>query len=51
MSAAQLPVAVEWFTVTECGDGITRITEPHVHPLLQANFWHVRGRDRDLIVD
>jgi glyoxylase-like metal-dependent hydrolase (beta-lactamase superfamily II) len=51
MSAITLPVAAEWFDVTEVGDGVTRITEPHVHPMLRANFWHVRGRDRDLIVD
>lgn len=51
MNAAQLPVATEWFALTEVGHGITRITEPHVRPLLRANFWHVRGRDRDLIVD
>ena len=51
MSAAQLPVTAEWFAVTEVGDRITRITEPHVRPLLRANFWHVHGRDRDLIVD
>lgn len=51
MSAVQLPVTAEWFAVTEVGDGITRITEPHVRPLLRANFWHVRGRDHDLIID
>jgi glyoxylase-like metal-dependent hydrolase (beta-lactamase superfamily II) len=27
------------------------VTEPHVHPLLRCNVWHVRGRDRDLVVD
>lgn len=51
MNAPQLPVAAEWYAVAEVGDGITRITEPHVDPLLRANFWHVHGRDRDLIVD
>ena len=24
-------------------DDITRITEPHVHPFLRCNVWHVRG--------
>ena len=32
-------------------NGVTRIWEPHVHPLEQANFWHIKGRDRDLLVD
>jgi glyoxylase-like metal-dependent hydrolase (beta-lactamase superfamily II) len=46
-----LPVADPWFTSTRVADGITHITEPHVHPLLRCNVWHVRGRDRDLVVD
>ena len=25
--------------------------EPHVHPMLRCNVWHVRGRDRDVVVD
>ena len=25
--------------------------EPHLHPVWQSNIWHVRGRDRDLLVD
>jgi glyoxylase-like metal-dependent hydrolase (beta-lactamase superfamily II) len=40
-----------WFRAEDLGDGVTRIDEPCVHPLLQANIWHVRGRDRDLVVD
>lgn len=40
-----------WFRAEDLGDGVTRIDEPGVHPLLQANIWHVRGRDRDLVVD
>ncbi len=41
----------DWFRVTHVGDGVTLIEEPHVDPLLSANVWHVRGRDRDLVVD
>lgn len=40
-----------WFRTEDVGGGITRIDEPGVHPLLQANIWQVRGRDRDLVVD
>jgi glyoxylase-like metal-dependent hydrolase (beta-lactamase superfamily II) len=46
-----LPVADPWFVTTPVGDGITHITEPHVHPLLRCNVWHARGRDRDVVVD
>jgi glyoxylase-like metal-dependent hydrolase (beta-lactamase superfamily II) len=37
--------------VRDVSDGITHITEPHIHPLLRCNVWHVRGRHRDLVID
>ena len=48
-----LPVATAWFTATAAtADGtITLIREPHADPLVRANLWHVRGRDRDLLID
>jgi glyoxylase-like metal-dependent hydrolase (beta-lactamase superfamily II) len=48
---SDLPVADPWFVVEAAGDGVTLVTEPHVHPLLRCNVWHVRGRDVDLVVD
>lgn len=51
MTTDQFPVAATWFERTPVDAVITRITEPHVHPLLRANIWHVRGRDRDLVID
>src|ERR1700753_3500484 len=44
-------IAERWFEFETMTDGITKIWEPHVIPLMQCNIWHVRGRDRDLIVD
>lgn len=46
-----LPVAGTWFSRESFGHDVTLITEPHVVPLLRCNIWHVRGRDRDLMVD
>ena len=46
-----LPEVDPWFVVASAGDGITHVAEPHVHPLLRCNVWHVRGRTRDLVVD
>jgi glyoxylase-like metal-dependent hydrolase (beta-lactamase superfamily II) len=46
-----LPTADPWFMCERIDDAITLVTEPHVHPLLRCNVWHVRGRDRDLVVD
>ena len=46
-----LPVADPWFVASRVGDGITLMTEPHVHPLLRCNVWHVHGRDIDVVID
>ena len=46
-----LPVADPWFVVERVTDEITLVTEPHVHPLLRCNVWHVRGRELDLVID
>ncbi len=46
-----LPVAERWFDATEVGDGIYRITEPHVHAYVRSNAWLVRGSVAHLIVD
>jgi len=46
-----LPIADRWFEIERISDDITRLTEPHVVPLMRCNIWHVRGRDRDLIID
>ena len=40
-----LPIADRWFHLTRIDDRITRLTEPHVHPIWQSNIWHIRGRD------
>jgi glyoxylase-like metal-dependent hydrolase (beta-lactamase superfamily II) len=46
-----LRIADRWFEYERLSDGITRIWEPHVIRVMQCNIWHVRGRDRDLVVD
>lgn len=40
-----------WFRTRPVGPHLDRIDEPHVDDLLRANIWHLRGRDRDLVVD
>jgi glyoxylase-like metal-dependent hydrolase (beta-lactamase superfamily II) len=44
-------IAERWFEIRRVDDAITLLTEPHLHPVWQSNIWHVRGRDRDLLVD
>ena len=46
-----LPIAGHWFERRRVDDAITLLWEPHVHPFLRCNIWHVRGRDCDLLID
>jgi glyoxylase-like metal-dependent hydrolase (beta-lactamase superfamily II) len=46
-----LPIADRWFDISRISDDITLLYEPHVVPLMRCNIWHVRGRDRDLMID
>lgn len=45
------PVADHWFERRRIDDTLTLLWEPHVDPLVRCNIWHVRGRDRDLLID
>lgn len=47
----RLRIADRWFERRVVADGLTLIYEPHLHPLVRCNIWHLRGRDRDLLVD
>ena len=44
-------IAERWFETQRIDDDITLLWEPHVVPLMRCNIWHVRGRDRDLLID
>ena len=46
-----LKIASRWFERKNVSDGLTLLWEPYAHPLLRCNIWHVRGRDRDLLID
>ena len=40
-----------WYESRHIGNGVTLIRERHVAPWLRCNIWHVRGRDRDILID
>ncbi len=46
-----LAVADRWFESRRLDDGVTLIWEPHVDPGVRCNIWHVRGSERDLLLD
>ena len=41
----------QWYETRTLGDGVTWIYEPHIVPFFRCNIWHIRGRDRDALVD
>lgn len=46
-----IAIAEKWFETRKVDEDITHLWEPHVDPLLQCNIWHVRGSERDMLVD
>jgi glyoxylase-like metal-dependent hydrolase (beta-lactamase superfamily II) len=40
-----------WFRRETFGNGITLLSEPYVDAFARCNIWHVRGRERDLLID
>jgi glyoxylase-like metal-dependent hydrolase (beta-lactamase superfamily II) len=49
MSARAKPE--DWYRLRRLSEGITWIDEPHIQEFYRCNIWHVRGRDRDMLVD
>ena len=46
-----MKVADHWYQHQRISDDITLIYEPWVHPFLRCNIWHIRGRDKDMLID
>lgn len=47
----EIATAEEWYVTARLDDDVTFIKEPFIDPFLRCNIWHVRGRDRDMLVD
>jgi len=45
------PVAKDWYKVRHVSDGISHIYERYVGDWLRCNIWHIRGRERDILID
>jgi len=41
----------KWYEVKRLADDVTLISEPFIQEFYRCNVWHVRGRDRDMLVD
>jgi glyoxylase-like metal-dependent hydrolase (beta-lactamase superfamily II) len=43
--------ASDWYASADAGDGITHLYEPWIDVFYRCNIWHVRGRDKSLLLD
>lgn len=41
----------QWYETCKIGDDVTFISEPYIKEYYRCNIWHIRGRDRDMLVD
>ncbi len=41
----------DWYRIRKLSDDVTFIDEPFIQEFYRCNIWHVRGRDRDMLVD
>ena len=46
-----ITTAESWYETRTLADGVTWIYEPHIKPFYRCNIWHLRGRNRDLLID
>ena len=47
----EIATADSWYSCRRLDDGITFICEPWIKEFYRCNIWHVRGREKDLLVD
>jgi glyoxylase-like metal-dependent hydrolase (beta-lactamase superfamily II) len=47
----KIATAETWYQTQSLNDGVTWIYEPFIKDYYRCNIWHVRGRDRDLLID
>ena len=47
----EIATADAWYETRTVGDDVTYIGEPFIKEFYRCNIWHVRGRERDMLVD
>ena len=51
MTKMKIVGAANWYRTQRLAHDVTLIEEPHIKPFYRCNMWHLRGRDRDLLLD
>jgi hypothetical protein len=44
-------VAEKWYSIRHFSDDVSLITEIYVASWLRCNIWHVKEKDRDILID
>ena len=47
----EIAAANNWYETQKMNGDITYIGEPFIKEFYRCNIWHVRGRDKDMLVD
>ena len=47
----QIRTAEQWYKVIKLADDVSLIYEPYIKTFYRCNIWHVRSRDRDMLID
>ncbi|MFT6348421.1 MAG: glyoxylase-like metal-dependent hydrolase (beta-lactamase superfamily II) [Psychromonas sp.] len=47
----RIATADSWYEKTTLDNGVTHIHEPFIKTFYRCNIWHIRGRNRDMLVD
>ena len=48
---SDMSFAGDWYHARRIDDDVTLIWESKIVPAVRCNIWHIRGRDRDLLID
>ncbi|MEW9805539.1 MBL fold metallo-hydrolase [Mesorhizobium sp. ZMM04-5] len=51
MQPTALPAGQSWFTKSPIDANLVAFTEPFLNDYFRANFYHLKGRDLDLVID
>lgn len=47
----KLPTDTGWYETKRIENDVTWIYEPAINPFFRCNIWHIKGRERDLLID
>ena len=51
MTRDMTSIPSKWYEVRHFSDDISLITETYIANWVRCNIWHIKGRDRDLLID